>query len=88
MMRPAAPPGRTGLVGLQCGEQSVYAPTDRRLGTPQGGPLSLLLANVLLDEVDKALEARGYCFARYDDDCAPPRRKEGGILVSSHAHKR
>ena len=42
---------------------------DRRLGTPQGGPLSPLLANVLLDDVDKALEARGYCFARYADDC-------------------
>ena len=42
---------------------------DRHLGTPQGGPLSPLLANVLLDEVDKALEARGYCFARYADDC-------------------
>ena len=42
---------------------------DRQLGTPQGGPLSPLLANVLLDEVDKALEARGYSFARYADDC-------------------
>lgn len=42
---------------------------DRHLGTPQGGPLSPLLANVLLDDVDKALEARGYCFARYADDC-------------------
>ena len=42
---------------------------DRHLGTPQGGPLSPLLANVLLDEVDKALEARGYRFARYADDC-------------------
>ncbi len=41
----------------------------RHLGTPQGGPLSPLLANVLLDEVDKALEARGYSFARYADDC-------------------
>ena len=41
---------------------------DRHLGTPQGGPLSPLLANVLLDEVDKALEARGYSFARYADD--------------------
>lgn len=38
---------------------------DRHLGTPQGGPLSPLLANVLLDEV----EARGYAFARYADDC-------------------
>lgn len=42
---------------------------DRHMGTPQGGPLSPLLANVLLDEVDKVLEARGYCFARYADDC-------------------
>jgi len=42
---------------------------ERHLGTPQGGPLSPLLANVLLDEVDKALEARGYSFARYADDC-------------------
>lgn len=41
---------------------------ERQQGTPQGGPLSPLLANVLLDEVDKALEARGYCFARYADD--------------------
>ena len=41
----------------------------RDLGTPQGGPLSPLLANVLLDEVDKALQARGYSFARYADDC-------------------
>ena len=42
---------------------------ERHLGTPQGGPLSPLLANVLLDEVDKALEERGYSFARYADDC-------------------
>jgi RNA-directed DNA polymerase len=43
--------------------------TERHRGTPQGGPLSPLLANVLLDEVDKALESRGYGFARYADDC-------------------
>jgi len=42
---------------------------ERHQGTPQGGPLSPLLANMLLDEVDKALEARGYSFARYADDC-------------------
>jgi RNA-directed DNA polymerase len=40
----------------------------RTMGTPQGGPLSPFLANVLLDEVDKALERRGHCFARYADD--------------------
>ena len=38
-------------------------------GTPQGGPLSPLLANVMLDEVDKELERRGHRFARYADDC-------------------
>ncbi len=41
---------------------------QRYQGTPQGGPLSPLLANVLLDEVDKALERRGHCFVRYADD--------------------
>jgi len=41
---------------------------ERHEGTPQGGPLSPLLANVLLDEVDKALERRGLAFARYADD--------------------
>ena len=39
------------------------------MGTPQGGPLSPLLANVLLDEVDKELELRGHAFVRYADDC-------------------
>lgn len=38
-------------------------------GTPQGGPLSPLLANVMLDEVDKELERRGHPFVRYADDC-------------------
>jgi group II intron reverse transcriptase/maturase len=42
---------------------------ERSEGTPQGGPLSPLLANVLLDEVDRELERRGHCFVRYADDC-------------------
>jgi group II intron reverse transcriptase/maturase len=42
---------------------------ERHEGTPQGGPLSPLLANVLLDEVDKELEKRGHRFVRYADDC-------------------
>jgi RNA-directed DNA polymerase len=43
--------------------------TSREEGTPQGGPLSPLLANLMLDEVDKELERRGFNFARYADDC-------------------
>ncbi len=54
---------------LNAGIMDGAVMVDRHLGTPQGGPLSPLLANVLLDEVDKALEARGYRFARYADDC-------------------
>lgn len=42
---------------------------ERREGTPQGGPLSPLLANLLLDDLDKELERRGHCFCRYADDC-------------------
>jgi len=38
-------------------------------GTPQGGPLSPLLSNVMLDDFDKELEKRGHRFARYADDC-------------------
>ena len=41
---------------------------ERHEGTPQGGPLSPLLANVLLDEIDKELERRGHAFVRYADD--------------------
>jgi group II intron reverse transcriptase/maturase len=42
--------------------------SERHEGTPQGGPLSPLLANMLLDEVDKELERRGHAFVRYADD--------------------
>jgi group II intron reverse transcriptase/maturase len=41
----------------------------RSQGTPQGGPLSPLLSNILLDDLDKELERRGHKFARYADDC-------------------
>ncbi len=41
---------------------------DRQQGTPQGGPLSPLLANIVLDEFDKELERRGHSFCRYADD--------------------
>jgi len=42
-------------------------------GTPQGGPLSPLLSNIVLDELDKELEKRGLRFVRYADDCVPRR---------------
>ena len=42
---------------------------ERREGTPQGGPLSPLLSNILLDDLDKELERRGHKFCRYADDC-------------------
>ncbi len=38
-------------------------------GTPQGGPLSPLLSNIVLNELDRELERRGHCFVRYADDC-------------------
>jgi len=41
----------------------------REEGTPQGGPLSPLLSNILLDDLDKELERRGHRFCRYADDC-------------------
>ena len=43
--------------------------TNSEEGTPQGGPLSPLLSNIVLDELDKELEKRGHKFVRYADDC-------------------
>jgi len=54
---------------LEAGMMANGLVLERREGTPQGGPLSPLLANVLLDEVDKELEKRGHAFVRYADDC-------------------
>ncbi|HWT64776.1 MAG TPA: group II intron reverse transcriptase/maturase [Terracidiphilus sp.] len=54
---------------LQAGIMANGVVMARDEGTPQGGPLSPLLANVLLDEVDRALQQRGHRFARYADDC-------------------
>jgi RNA-directed DNA polymerase len=48
-------------------EDGLVKPTDE--GTPQGGPLSPLLSNLLLDDLDRELEKRGLRFARYADDC-------------------
>jgi group II intron reverse transcriptase/maturase len=54
---------------LEAGVMADGMAVERYEGTPQGGPLSPLLANVLLDEVDKELEERGHAFVRYADDC-------------------
>ena len=48
-------------------ENGLVSPVDE--GTPQGGPLSPLLSNLVLDELDRELERRGHHFARYADDC-------------------
>ena len=65
--------GDAGVIGLirtylNSGIMNNGVVQVRHQGTPQGGPLSPLLANVLLDEVDKELERRGHCFVRYADD--------------------
>ncbi len=54
---------------LKAGMMVDGAVEQRYEGTPQGGPLSPLLSNLLLDELDKELERRGHRFARYADDC-------------------
>ena len=54
---------------LNAGIVDGDAVIKRSRGTPQGGPLSPLLANLMLDEVDKELERRGHAFCRYADDC-------------------
>ncbi len=54
---------------VEAGLMSNGVCLERRKGTPQGGPLSPLLANLLLDDLDKELEKRGHKFCRYADDC-------------------
>lgn len=53
---------------LEAGTMSGGIASRRQEGTPQGGPLSPLLSNVLLNELDHELERRGHCFVRYADD--------------------
>lgn len=55
---------------LQSGVMYGVEVSPSRSGTPQGGPLSPLLSNILLDTLDKELERRGHRFVRYADDCS------------------
>lgn len=59
------------LIGamLRAGMMEDGVSSGREKGTPQGGPLSPLLSNLMLDELDKELEKRGLSFVRYADDC-------------------
>ena len=54
---------------LEAGVMDAGLVSPRTEGTPQGGPMSPLLSNILLDELDKELERRGHTFCRYADDC-------------------
>lgn len=54
---------------LQAGMMESGLVSQREQGTPQGSPLSPLLSNILLDDLDKELERRGHKFCRYADDC-------------------
>jgi RNA-directed DNA polymerase len=61
---------------------------ERDEGTPQGGPLSPLLANLLLDDLDQKLERRGHTFCRYADDCnIYVRSEEAGLRVMASVTK-
>ncbi|QTQ30726.1 Group II intron reverse transcriptase/maturase [Aromatoleum bremense] len=62
---------------LEAGMMAEGVVSPRTQGTPQGGPLSPLLSNILLTELDRELERRGHAFCRYADDC--------NIYVRSHA---
>jgi RNA-directed DNA polymerase len=67
-----------GFLNAGAMEGGLVSPTEE--GTPQGGPLSPLLSNLMLDVLDKELEKRGHRFVRYADDCAPRRREEEVLM--------
>lgn len=56
-----------GFLNAGVMENGMVSPSEE--GTPQGGPLSPLLSNIVLNELDRELESRGHKFARYADDC-------------------
>ena len=59
--------------------------SQRTKGTPQGGPLSPLLSNIILDELDKELERRGHCYVQYTSTCKADRdSKRVGRICTEH----
>jgi group II intron reverse transcriptase/maturase len=86
-----------GLIGryLRRGAMVAGVVTRSEEGTPQGGPISPLLANIYLDALDKELESRGHAFSRYADDCniyvgseAAAARVYGSVKVWIEKHLR
>jgi group II intron reverse transcriptase/maturase len=65
-------------------EEGVFTPTT--VGTPQGGVISPLLANIALNSLDWQLHDAGFRFVRYADDCAPRRREGSGTGPDSERH--
>ncbi len=78
------------LIGryLRAGVVNNGRQQETRKGVPQGGPLSPLLANILLDDLDKELEKRGHRFARYADDFVilVKSRRAGNRVMASICH--
>lgn len=75
------------LIGnyLRSGIMKEGVVSPNREGTPQGGPLSPVLSNILLDELDRELQRRGHSFVRYADDCSifVSSRRAGERVLSS-----
>lgn len=74
------------LIGLylRSGVMEGGLVSPNREGTPQGGPLSPILSNILLDELDKELTSRGHSYVRYADDCSIfVRSRKAGLRVLS-----
>lgn len=67
---------------LRAGVIERHTFKETGVGVPQGGPLSPLLSNVMLNELDKELEKRGHRFIRYADDSAPRRRIQATSMVA------
>ena len=74
---------------LKAGVMVEGVVVERYEGTPQGGPLSPLLSNIVLDELDRELERRGHLFVRYADDCniyVRSRRAAERVLASTRKY--